>query len=575
MLTSRRHYSFETARATMSWRNIAARRLALLLMPAMLTASAEAGTLFVTGLSPARHSMTPSLSPAIEITFDRPVNPATITSSSFHVFSDHIGPLGGAVTLESGGTVLRFVPNRACLAGDLITVSLSHAIAGADGSPLRSAGYAYQFLTAARRSTHVFTQTQEFSVEDFPGEFPRIYGGQASDLNRDGWVDLAIVCENAADIRVYPNLADGSGDFGPRLIPSATTDALPSPNVAADFNNDGLIDIATGNYDGHDVTIVLGTGDGHFTGRTDIPLGGESRGIAAFDFDGDGDQDIVCSVPGMSRVALMTNNGTGGFASPVFIEGGGNAEYGLCAADMNNDGILDLVVGNRDSSTITVMRGNGNGTFTLVNTQSSGGPTWVVVCGDVNGDGNIDVAAANSGAGNNAILRGNGNGTLQAPVTYNVSGHTPAVDLADLDGDGDLDMLSSSFGGGLWRLFVNNGAGSFTFVQDYDAASNPACAILVDVNNDRTIDMVHLDEIAQLVRIWSNTPLYPDGDMNCDTLVDNSDIDAFVLALLDPAGYHAAFPACDILNADTNGDGVADNSDIDSFVTCLLNGGCS
>ncbi len=60
------------------------------------------------------------------------------------------------------------------------------------------------------------------------------------------------------------------------------------------------------------------------------------------------------------------------------------------------------------------------------------------------------------------------------------------------------------------------------------------------------------------------------GDANCDGLVDNGDIDAFVLALLDPAAYAAEFPTCNIQNADTNNDGAVDNADIDSFVVLLL-----
>src|SRR5205823_6441154 len=45
------------------------------------------------------------------------------------------------------------------------------------------------------------------------------------------------------------------------------------------------------------------------------------------------------------------------------------------------------------------------------------------------------------------------------------------------------------------------------------------------------------------------------ADVNCDGRVNNFDIDPFVLALTDPAGYQAAFPNCPIVNADANGDG--------------------
>ncbi len=64
------------------------------------------------------------------------------------------------------------------------------------------------------------------------------------------------------------------------------------------------------------------------------------------------------------------------------------------------------------------------------------------------------------------------------------------------------------------------------------------------------------------------------GDMNCDGAVDNGDIDAFVLGLLDEAAYEDAYPNCDLSNGDINDDGAMDNGDIDGFVACLLAGGC-
>ena len=64
------------------------------------------------------------------------------------------------------------------------------------------------------------------------------------------------------------------------------------------------------------------------------------------------------------------------------------------------------------------------------------------------------------------------------------------------------------------------------------------------------------------------------GDMNCDGAVNNFDIDPFVLGLLDPPGYVAAYPECDLLNGDVNGDNAFNNFDIDAFVECVLNGGC-
>ena len=69
--------------------------------------------------------------------------------------------------------------------------------------------------------------------------------------------------------------------------------------------------------------------------------------------------------------------------------------------------------------------------------------------------------------------------------------------------------------------------------------------------------------------VWK--PRLTPGDLNCDGLVDFGDINPFVLALTNPAGYAAAFPNCNIKNGDINGDGFVDFGDINPFVRLLTN----
>jgi hypothetical protein len=59
------------------------------------------------------------------------------------------------------------------------------------------------------------------------------------------------------------------------------------------------------------------------------------------------------------------------------------------------------------------------------------------------------------------------------------------------------------------------------------------------------------------------------GDLNCDGAVDFDDVNPFVLALSDPAGYATAYPNCNILNGDCNGDGQVNFDDINPFVALL------
>ncbi|HPF40494.1 MAG TPA: FG-GAP-like repeat-containing protein [Phycisphaerae bacterium] len=530
--------------------------------------AASAATLDVTALAPFRLAPQAPIDTTIEVTFSQTVDMATITNSSFRVFGPNTGTMTGGFTLTNSGQTVVFTPSRHFVAGDVITVTLANTIAGTSGDTLRSAGYIYQFWIRAGRATRAFTQSQSWDVRTgWPGP-ARIYGGQASDLNGNGFADLAIICEDSSDIRVYPNSADGSGLFAARLDPPQPVGGVPSPNGAADFDNDGNIDLVTGNFDTADVSILLGNGDGTFGSRQDVVVGVQTRGIAAYDFDGDGDADIACASAVANHVSILFNDGTGNFGAPVSFDAGGDGEYGLAGGDMDNDGIMDLVVGHRISQTITVLKGNGDGTFTFVSSQASGGTTWVVVLGDLNLDGFLDATTANANSQTGAILMGGG-GTFSAPTIYNLGAHTVSTDLGDLDGDGDLDWILSSFGGGFWRAFVNDGIGNFTFDQNFGADANPGCCIIVDVNNDTAMDVVLLDEIANTVRIQLNTPLKT-GDMNCDGLVDSADIAPFVLAILDPSAYATQYADCSIRNGDIDEDTTVDVNDVQGFAALLV-----
>lgn len=63
------------------------------------------------------------------------------------------------------------------------------------------------------------------------------------------------------------------------------------------------------------------------------------------------------------------------------------------------------------------------------------------------------------------------------------------------------------------------------------------------------------------------------ADTDCNGVVDFFDIDPFLLALFDPAGYAAAYCGGDPCAADVDCSGIIDFFDIDAFLTCVF-GGC-
>lgn len=503
----------------MSIRRTAGRLLLLTALPLASGAAATAGSLTVVALEPAARSLTAARDSAVAVTFDRPVDPATVIArDTFWAFGRWSGPVDGAFSFEDGNQTVVLTPDLPLAAGETVMVVLSSDLAAMDGSPMRDAGYSYQFWVASAASDLEFVESDAMTTRSTPGESSRAYGGFATDLDGDGFSDLTIVNEDTSDLRVFLNRGGGSGLFDPFLTPTNPTGIVPSPSEPGDFDRDGHADVAVANIAGNSVSILLGNGDGTFQDQQEVAIGGQARGVAVLDFDGDGDLDIVANSGPTGDFAALTNDGSGAFGPPQQFGSGNAMPWGLGATDMNEDGVLDLVSGRQGAAVVMVWLGDGDGTFTPLSPVDVGGAVWMLALGDVDGDGHDDVSAANSSANNGAILLGDGLGGLGPPDTYAVDPFAIATDLGDLDGDGDLDWIVASFSGD-WSLWLNDGDGTFTFEREFAAPQAASCSLMVDVDNDDDLDLALIDELADLVLVFHNLgqPIFSDGFESGDT----------------------------------------------------------
>ncbi len=456
-----------------------------------------AQTMNVSSVQPAANFVSAPDDSAIAVEFDRAVDINSVTDASFWAYARWSGVVSGVFSFENGNQTVVLTPARPFSAGEQVTVILSNQLMGQDGTLLRDAGYSFQFWVRSSPAGLVFEEIDRMET----GTPSRPYGGIATDLDEDGFLDITSVNEDTNDLRFFRNRADGSGLFDDFATPTSGTGSVPSPSEVGDFNRDGHMDIAVANTTGSTASILLGNGDGSFGPQQEIMVNGLPRGITVLDIDGDGDLDAATANRNTGTISLLENNGSGVF-SVIDNFGTNGGEWSLAAGDMNNDGIMDLVAGGTTTPSIWVYAGDGQSGFTQIESQSSGGTAWMMVLGDVNNDGHIDVVQANGGADNGAVLLGDGTGQLGAPDIFSVDPTALATDLGDLDGDGDLDWMLASFGGD-WALFENIN-GSFVFHNEFDAPAAASCSLFMDIDNDGSLDLALLDELANEIIILRN-----------------------------------------------------------------------
>lgn len=465
---------------------------------------ARAADLAVVSVSPSRHLLDAPVGSLIVVEFDKAVDTASITPTTFWAFGRWSGAVTGSYFFSNGNKTVTLRPDFPFSAGESVMVLLSHDITAADATTLRSSGYSWQFWTKAKPAPMNFAEIASMTTRTNQFQTTQSYGGIGTDLNHDRFLDLTIVNEDTADLRVFMNMADNTGQYEPFDIPTYPVGATASPSEPSDFNRDGHADICVANIGAHTVSILLGNGDGTYGPAQNIAVGTNPRGIAVLDVDGDGDTDVVNTNFAANNMSILFNNGAGVFSAPTFFEGGANGERALAAADMDDDGLLDLVIGFQTGQFIRVNRSNGDGTFTALAGQSAGGQVWMLNASDVDGDGDEDVIVVNGFSNNGGNLKNNGDGTLAPPTITATDPFSLGSDVGDLDGDGDLDWITSSFSGD-WQIRTNNGSGVFSFLMEIDAPQAASCSIPLDFDNDGDLDLALIDEIADLLILVRNS----------------------------------------------------------------------
>src|SRR5215467_3422147 len=340
--------------------------------------------------------------------------------------------------------------------------------------------------------------------------------GAVGDFNGDGNLDLLVANNtgNPGAVQVYWGKGDGSFQTSATVINLPTNDS-PSSLTTGDFNKDGKLDFAVTNIGpgGYTATVsvVFGNGDGTFQPPVDYSTGTQTpynpgsipRSIVAADFNNDGYLDLATLDFGNSEVSILLNNGNGTFSSPTFYAGWNNSGDGafpqqLVAADLNKDGNVDLlaVASPQYGAGMVVLVGNGDGTFQQPILYATDIQASSIIAGDFNGDGAPDVAVSSGPLATVAVLMNKGDGTLIGNRSYGGNGSGPvSVAFGDLNGDGKADMVVADNTGLTANVYLNNGDGTFKETASYrtdptQSAYGPNSVTLADLNRDGKLDLV-------------------------------------------------------------------------------------
>ena len=322
----------------------------------------------------------------------------------------------------------------------------------------------------------------------------------AADFDGDGLTDLAV--SGRSGRAVFLQRSGGELE-GPFVFESAR--GLTRALAVGDLDRDGDADLVGVFGLGEPLAAFLNGGDGSLQTSLDLPGGGRPRHLSVADFDDDGDVDVAVSSISSRTVTILWNgdprgNAVVSMARKRVIELPG-PPHSIQAGDIDNDGAMDVVVidgGNR----VFLLKNDGfgnlldprmeDGTLLAVN----GGPFWSLTVGEFDGDGALDLAIVDGSRFHQDfqnfahVLLNGGDATFAGRTSYPVGEQTSHATTADLDGDGLDEILTTAARENALRILPNLGDGTFGEANSIRVGSTPFSSVAEDLDGDGDNDIV-------------------------------------------------------------------------------------
>lgn len=433
---------------------------------------------------PAQNALNVNDNVAIEATFDIDMDELSIDPTSFLVYSAYTGYNSGTVEYSALSRTAVFIPIENFKAGDKITAMLSGDITSSPGEPLENFYWSFTVATEDRPASFLVDST--YSTATNARDIV------AADFDGDGYLDLASCHSGSDDVKIFYN--NGDGTFS---LPASCSvyGQFPLSIAAADFDYDGDIDLAAACWNTGIATVVVNDGpdifsiDSFYTVDTDpvcIAAGELDNHVPAIDL-------VTSNAVGLDLSVLLNQDDA--LYSPMANYAADNMPYSIVIGDLNGDGSNDMAAANSMSDNISLYLNYGDGVFTPQVKYDVGMRPMDITGADFDGDGDIDLATADKYSHKVSILYNDGNGAMTVRDSFAVAEEPSSIAAADVDGNGYIDIiaLSDENLNDSLSILLNSSSG-FTSCEKYTTGYYHMTAVTAgDFDNDGDIDLATAD----------------------------------------------------------------------------------
>ena len=351
-----------------------------------------------------------------------------------------------------------------------------------------------------------------------------------ADFDNDGYLDIASGDGNEFSILWAEN--GGCGNFGRNGLGNEASTGATLDIISDDFDLDGDIDVMRAISGLEDkIAWHKNDGKGNFSGEIIITVEvDEPRSLFSADLNGDGLPDLLSTSRYDNKIAWYKNLGDGLFSNQIIISDETVYGHDIEAADLDLDGDLDIVYGTNDHK-FYLCRNNGNESFSepeLFSTNEVLMPRGIKLI-DLDLDGKVDILAGGYIWGQVGWFKNLGDATFSDYVDITGMPHrVRSVDAADLDSDGDIDVVYASQGtptvGPAEVSWVENlGDQEYGLpVKLNDETTGGTDVVIADINNDASLDVVSCHALNANKIYWYENLMNPESLVNIVSFLDEN-----------------------------------------------------